>query len=1162
MKTIFVSSTFRDMHFERDAIQDQVMPRINAAARKYGQSVSFCDLRWGINTDDLESDAGSRKVLDVCLDEIDRCQPPMVVILGDRYGWIPESSLIETAAQRKQMQLDSLRKSVTALEIEYGALASSERSENTLFYFREFDGPWPEGFEEEDEEHTALLKDLKNRIRSLTGGRIRTYTVRWEGDRLAGVDAFADMLTEDLEALLLPQWESFDRMTPHQKEMHTHWSFVQEKAAMFRARKATAQTLLADIRGNEKQMILQGGSGLGKSTLLAYLATQLREDYHVIPVICGLTQKSNTAMDVLHTIVFSLEELLGFEHIARGDAGQQKKQKLTTKQWVTRLNDLCDECTAAQKKVAILVDAADQLLEDAARKKLIFIPDNLSQYVRFVMTCLPELPLQGRRSRQLQPIEEAEKRLIIAGMLDEKNRELSEPVIRAILKKPASDTPLYLSLLVQRLLMMNKEDFDAIRALGDGMAAITQYQKGLVAACPDDLSAMSVELLRVTGQRINGPMVTAVAQLIGLSRHGLRQQDLAVLLGSSFNTLDFAHFISYMSDCFLLRSDGRYDFSHKSIRAGFRSLPGEQTGLHEKLYDYFSTLPEDDEVRVQERGYHCLMIRDGEKLRGFIHQLYLDKNGGEKETTATALVHFCLESDENVQWMKALMVPGEAPEVGLSIARLVSYWMLPDFAENENDEKRTGTLFAENRTLAQKVYTLLRTELSGRILASALEDYAAYCHRQKDKYAKQMALVLRKQAVELTEKLVTEFGSANSRMDLASAYRMLAWSYECAEEEDSDEKALHYYEKALELRKALNEENTTPSSRRSLAIIYDDIADLYNSVAFQPLNAEERALPLAVQPVYHKHHREYAAQLYQKALELRKQLVEEDPSANNRRNLAYSYRSLAKLHENQPEKGQREKVIAYYQQEEAILRELYAEGRSLSQAGDLSDCLMNLGTAWYCSGKRQDYQKAYDCYVAAARLRMTVFLALRTVKNGNFLAAARFAGVRVLYRVGGENNLRTALSELNAVHKFWISAGVGDDEWKMNMCRFYLTAVERALGMEPPAFRADLTQFKYYKQSYAYAELLEILEFTADELVEVIPVGMMSVFRYYSLPTYRPHLDRSIPLEDQDISKKTAALIAMISMSVWCASQEERDELGAILDENDRLKQAEASGTT
>ena len=42
MKTIFVSSTFKDMHFERDAIQEIALPALRAEAMKYGESVSFC----------------------------------------------------------------------------------------------------------------------------------------------------------------------------------------------------------------------------------------------------------------------------------------------------------------------------------------------------------------------------------------------------------------------------------------------------------------------------------------------------------------------------------------------------------------------------------------------------------------------------------------------------------------------------------------------------------------------------------------------------------------------------------------------------------------------------------------------------------------------------------------------------------------------------------------------------------------------------------------------------------------------------------------------------------------------------------------------------------------------------------------------------------------
>lgn len=1151
MKTIFVSSTFRDMHFERDAIQEQVMSRINEIARKYGQSVSFCDLRWGINTDELESEAGSRKVLDVCLDEIDRCQPPMVVILGDRYGWIPEGPLIQSTAQRKQMQLDSLRKSVTALEIEYGALSNHRRSENTLFYFREFDGPWPEGFEEEDAEHTALLKALKSRILSLTGGKIRHYKVRWEKDSLSGIDVFADMLTKDLEQLLLPQWEHFNKMSPHQKEMHTHWTFVREKAALFRARKATAATLLESIRSGKDPMILQGASGLGKSTLLSYMATQLEADHQVIPVICGLTPKSNTAMGLLQTIVFSLEELLGIDHLSQSQDESQKDRTLSAKQWLERLNSLCNECTAAQKNVAILVDAADQLLEDAQREKLIFIPDSTSQHVRFVMTCLPELPLQGRPSRVLQPIAEAEKRLIIAGMLEAKNRELSAPVIQAILDKPASNIPLYLSLLVQRLLMMNKEDFDAISDLGNDMAAITEYQTKLVTACPDDLSSMSVELLQVTGQRINGPMVGSVAQLIGISRYGLRQQDLAVLLKDTFNSLDFAHFISYMSDCFLLRSDGRYDFSHKSIRTGFRSLTQNQADLHRRLYEYFCTLPADDDIRVQERGYHCVQVQDEEKLSNLIHQLYATDTHPEREPLCKALVQYCMHSRVSARWLQSLLVPGTDPEVGLSMARFFTYWVLPEFNETTVDPKRLRAVYILNGELARQVHKLLNTQRSGSVLAGAAEAYAAYCHRQKDY---ETALKLRKSTVALTKELVTTYNDAGARADLADACRMLAWSFECASDETGPEKALAFYKEALKQRQKLNEEQHTEKTRRSLAIAYDDIADLYNPLSFMALSAEERAIPPAKQPVRHKQHRDYAAKLYQRALEIRKQLVEESPTLQNRRNLAYSYRSLAKLHNNQPEVGQREKMIAALQQEEAILRDLYAEDRQISRARELAGCLETLADAWFASGKKQDIPQAFRCYHAAAKLRRTIYAALPTTSHRLALLSIRLSRARTLYHAGSDKYLREAHSELDTIRQAYIRMGTDSNDQLYQNCLFYLAATEERLGLTPPADRTDITQCPFYPHAYAYAELLEILGFTERNLVELIPVHYMQVFRTHALPGYRRHLTPGTPLEEQNISKKTASLIALLSMHVWSTTQEERDEIGAVLDENERKK--------
>ena len=93
------------------------------------------------------------------------------------------------------------------------------------------------------------------------------------------------------------------------------------------------------------------------------------------------------------------------------------------------------------------------------------------------------------------------------------------------------------------------------------------------------------------------------------------------------------------------------------------------------------------------------------------------------------------------------------------------------------------------------------------------------------------------------------------------------------------------------------------------------------------------------------------------------------------------------------------------------------------------------------------------------------------------------------------------------------------------------------------------------KQAYAYAELLEILSFTDENLVNKIPKKLMNIFQTNASTTYENHLTASIPLEEQDVSKKTAALIALLSLNYWCETEDEKNELKSILAENQRIKE-------
>jgi WD40 repeat protein len=87
---IFVSSTFRDLKKERDALRKHVFPRLESLCASHGSELQVVDLRWGVS----EEASLDQQTMSICLDEIRGCQqitprPNFIILLGDRYGWCP-----------------------------------------------------------------------------------------------------------------------------------------------------------------------------------------------------------------------------------------------------------------------------------------------------------------------------------------------------------------------------------------------------------------------------------------------------------------------------------------------------------------------------------------------------------------------------------------------------------------------------------------------------------------------------------------------------------------------------------------------------------------------------------------------------------------------------------------------------------------------------------------------------------------------------------------------------------------------------------------------------------------------------------------------------------------------------------------------------------------
>ncbi|MBP3218198.1 MAG: hypothetical protein J6M46_07495, partial [Lachnospiraceae bacterium] len=85
------------------------------------------------------------------------------------------------------------------------------------------------------------------------------------------------------------------------------------------------------------------------------------------------------------------------------------------------------------------------------------------------------------------------------------------------------------------------------------------------------------------------------------------------------------HFVHYMSDSFIQREDGRFDFMHKSMREGILEQCGDQKRLHAGLAAAFEKEPEEDPVRRTEMIYHVLMARDTEKFLQYLERTMYPK---------------------------------------------------------------------------------------------------------------------------------------------------------------------------------------------------------------------------------------------------------------------------------------------------------------------------------------------------------------------------------------------------------------------------------------------------------------------------------------------------------------------------------------------------------
>lgn len=91
----------------------------------------------------------------------------------------------------------------------------------------------------------------------------------------------------------------------------------------------------------------------------------------------------------------------------------------------------------------------------------------------------------------------------------------------------------------------------------------------------------------------------------------------------------------------------------------------------------------------------------------------------------------------------------------------------------------------------------------------------------------------------------------------------------------------------------------------------------------------------------------------------------------------------------------------------------------------------------------------------------------------------------------------------------------------------------------------------------AYCEVDIILEQMEEEYVNKVPSELRKLFKEQKRKDYLPEIKANVPLAEQNLMRKTIAILAMLNLNYWCEDEKEKQDLIQMYAENDRKREDE-----
>lgn len=655
---IFISSTFNDMHAERDYLVKHVFPELSVWCEERKLRLVDIDLRWGVTA----ADSQANNAVLACLRNIDESRPFFLCLLGQRRGWVPKDSEIS------ELTLDNYpgvkehmgKRSVTEMEIEHALLAPMHRIVNeriqspapvnhALFFFR--NNPFygdaltrkqrniytnaaaddPGKAEEELECFKTIVAQNWMKVSyydCVWNKNIVTPELLTEGEdtaqgrlcefSIAGT-ALKDIMISQLKSEIeneFPDNRPCEAQTALERDLEQQEQFIEMISEGFIPRKGDFDTLDRYLDNESNHVfVLTAAAGLGKTTLLANYVTKLKSDKRkVFARFCGASDLS-TGQYTLWKSIFDEAEVDCPPTMA--------ELRRDIAKLLEKLNGI------------MVIDAVNQL--PGGLEMLLWLPSVLPPALKLVVSVkedeesapvIEKVKAYGATVASVAPFaSDDDKEKLIGAYLEKYLKHLDKAHITSLCEASASRNPLYLKIVLSELRV-----FGAYKKLDDEI--------GKFGINPLEAFGTVLQRLEQDAADIKITPKEAVSLLFGLlarARRGLSEAELVDCFSRKFRDMDdsdirvvIRYYLRQMRP-FMARREGRTDYLYESFKLAASDRYQETECTHHKLLA---------DIFQHSADPNANFRFEGEQARAFEELPYHLVSCGETDTIEKMLVDY------------------------------------------------------------------------------------------------------------------------------------------------------------------------------------------------------------------------------------------------------------------------------------------------------------------------------------------------------------------------------------------------------------------------------------------------------------------------------------------------------------------------------------------